>query len=335
MAVLSRQPELRGPGPSAGARVLPRVAAAVRGLRARRPHRPRPHDRADRRGRRRARSSCATSGRAPTRCARRWRRRSPRSSSRPSTGASGTATITGATCRRRPVPSTTGTRPRPTSGSRRSSRTSARRGPIGDIEGARVLVKVGDSITTDHISPAGSIKADSPAGQLPARARRRARGLQLLRRAARQPRGDDARHVREHPPAQRDGARHRGVVHDPPVRAARSRASTTRPSATAPRARRSPCSPARSTAAARAATGRRRVPTCSGVRFVIAESYERIHRSNLVGMGVLPLQYASGRVRGLARPRRARETFAVRGLDARHHAGADRRRSRRSPTTAP
>src|SRR5439155_26784733 len=35
----------------------------------------------------------------------------------------------------------------------------------GDIGGARVLVKVGDSITTDHISPAGSIKKDSPAGQ--------------------------------------------------------------------------------------------------------------------------------------------------------------------------
>src|SRR6185295_19797203 len=34
----------------------------------------------------------------------------------------------------------------------------------GDIEGARILVKVGDSITTDHISPAGSIKRDSPAG---------------------------------------------------------------------------------------------------------------------------------------------------------------------------
>ena len=39
---------------------------------------------------------------------------------------------------------------------------------LGDVEGARVLVKVGDSITTDHISPAGSIKPDSPAGQLPA-----------------------------------------------------------------------------------------------------------------------------------------------------------------------
>ena len=70
---------------------------------------------------------------------------------------------------------------------------------------SRVL---GDSVTTDHISPAGSIKRDSPAGRVPDRARRRAQGLQLLRLAARQPRGDDARHVRQHPPAQ--PARRRG-----------------------------------------------------------------------------------------------------------------------------
>src|SRR5262249_62311890 len=38
-------------------------------------------------------------------------------------------------------------------------------GPIGDIKGARVLALLGDSITTDHISPAGSIKKDSPAGK--------------------------------------------------------------------------------------------------------------------------------------------------------------------------
>ena len=42
-------------------------------------------------------------------------------------------------------------------------------GPISDINGARVLALLGDSITTDHISPAGSIKKDSPAGQVPDR----------------------------------------------------------------------------------------------------------------------------------------------------------------------
>ncbi len=55
-------------------------------------------------------------------------------------------------------------------------------------------------------------------------------------------------------------------------------------------------------------------PSLLGVRFVIAESYERIHRSNLVGMGVLPLQFAPGDSAaslGLT----GRETFSVRGLD--------------------
>ena len=85
--------------------------------------------------------------------------------------------------------------------------------PVTDIDGARVLVKVGDSVTTDHISPAGSIRADSPAGALPGRARRRAPGLQLLRLAARQPRGDDPGHLRQHPAAQPDRAGNRRRLH--------------------------------------------------------------------------------------------------------------------------
>ena len=44
----------------------------------------------------------------------------------------------------------------------------------------------------------------------------------------------------------------------------------------------------------RAGTGRRRGPNLLGIRFAIAESYERIHRSNLVGMGILPLQFQAG-----------------------------------------
>ena len=56
--------------------------------------------------------------------------------------------------------------------------------PIQPISGARVLVMVGDSVTTDHISPAGSIKKDSPGGQLPDGARRAAARLQQLRLAA-------------------------------------------------------------------------------------------------------------------------------------------------------
>ena len=89
---------------------------------------------------------------------------------------------------------------------------------VTDIEGARVLALLGDSVTTDHISPAGSIKKDSPAGPLPPGARRRGQGLQLLRLTARQPRGDDARHVREHPPAQPARAGHRGRRDEVPRR---------------------------------------------------------------------------------------------------------------------
>ena len=57
---------------------------------------------------------------------------------------------------------------------------------IEDIRSARVLAVLGDSVTTDHISPAGSIPADGPAGKVSDRAGRQTRRLQLLRGAARQ-----------------------------------------------------------------------------------------------------------------------------------------------------
>ena len=94
-------------------------------------------------------------------------------------------------------------------------------GAVEDIVGARCLVMLGDSVTTDHISPAGAIKPDSPAGQVPRRARRRAQGLQLVRLAPRQPRGDGARHVRERAPAQPARPRLRGDVDGAPARRAR------------------------------------------------------------------------------------------------------------------
>ena len=59
-----------------------------------------------------------------------------------------------------------------------------------------------------------------------------------------------------------------------------------------------------------------------GVRAVLAESFERIHRSNLVGMGVLPLEFVAGRVGGVARAHRPRGV-------------PHRRASRRSPTDGP
>ena len=73
--------------------------------------------------------------------------------------------------------------------------------PPRDIEGARVLVVVGDSVTTDHISPAGSIARTSPAGHVADRARRGPARLQQLRQPPWPPRGDDARHLRQHPAA--------------------------------------------------------------------------------------------------------------------------------------
>ena len=74
--------------------------------------------------------------------------------------------------------------------------------PLEDINDARVLAVLGDSVTTDHISPAGIDQAGRPGRAVPQRQPRRDGRLQLIRLAPRQPRGDDARHVRQHPPAQ-------------------------------------------------------------------------------------------------------------------------------------
>ena len=93
--------------------------------------------------------------------------------------------------------------------------------PIQPIQGARVLAKLGDSVTTDHISPAGAIAVGSPGRRVPHRARRRAQGLEQLWLSARQPRGDDAGHVCQYPHPQRAGARRRGG----PIRATCLRAS--------------------------------------------------------------------------------------------------------------
>ena len=60
---------------------------------------------------------------------------------------------------------------------------------IADIKGARVLAVLGDSITTDHISPAGIDQEEQPGRAVPHRPRRRRQGLQLVRVTARQPRG--------------------------------------------------------------------------------------------------------------------------------------------------
>ena len=184
--------------------------------------------------------------------------------------------------------------------------------PAGDIEGARVLVKVGDSITTDHISPAGSIKADAPAGVY-----LRGRGVEPVdfnsygaRRGNHEVmmRGTFANiRLRNElaPGTEGSWTTHlpTGEVTSVFEASERYRADGTSLAVLAGKEYGSGSS--RDWAA--------KGPNLLGVRFVIAESYERIHRSNLVGMGVLPLQYAAGDSAaslGLT----GRETLSVHGL---------------------
>ena len=111
---------------------------------------------------------------------------------------------------------------------------------------------------------------------------------------------------------------------------------------TARKACRSSCWPVVSMARAHRGTGRPRAPALLGVKAVIAGSYERIHRSNLVGMGILPLQYQPGDSAaslGLT----GRESFSILGLEAgltprqtvavvaRDEQGEERRFTRRGP----
>ena len=160
------QPQLRGAHPPGGEGELPGLAAARRCLRARGANGHRLRDRADRCSeRRQATSTCATSGRARARSARRSRRLfEPSSSPRPTTTSSPATTPGG----RSPCPkdsSSGGSRTRRTFDSPRTSKECrVSPGTVSDIADACVLVWLGDSVTTDHISPAGSIKEGSPAG---------------------------------------------------------------------------------------------------------------------------------------------------------------------------
>ena len=111
----------------------------------------------------------------------------------------------------------------------------------------------------------GLVQGDASGRRLPAGAAGAGQRVQLLRLAARQPRGDDARHLRQHPHPERDARRGRGRLHPRAGRRARSR-STTPPWPGRRRACRWWWSRARSTAPARRATGRPRARRCSGSR---------------------------------------------------------------------
>jgi len=185
-------------------------------------------------------------------------------------------------------------------------------GSIGDIENARVLALLGDSVTTDHISPAGAIKADSPAGL----------------------------YLREHGVAQKDfnsyGSRRgnhevmmRGTFAN--IRLRNQLAPGTEGGVTvhlpdgeqtsiyeAAMQYKADNIPAIVIAGKEYGSGSSRDwaakgPSLLGIRAAIAESYERIHRSNLVGMGILPLQFMDGEsaaVLGLS----GREVFSISGV---------------------
>ncbi|WP_419809768.1 aconitate hydratase AcnA [Sphingomonas sp.] len=163
--------------------------------------------------------------------------------------------------------------------------------PVTDIHDARALAILGDSITTDHISPAGSIKADSPAGSW--LQERQVSRADFNSYGAR--RGNDNVMVRgtfanirirnEMVPGIEGGMTRYGTETIPIYDAAmRYKADGV---------------PLVIVAGLEYGTGSSRDWAAKGtnllgVRAVIAESFERIHRSNLVGMGVLPLQFAEG-----------------------------------------
>ncbi|MCM2324496.1 MAG: aconitate hydratase AcnA [Oligoflexia bacterium] len=186
--------------------------------------------------------------------------------------------------------------------------------PVNDIRGARVLVLLGDSITTDHISPAGSFSKTSPAGQylmsLGVQPRdfnsygaRRGNHEVMVRGTFANVRlknllvpgveGGVTRHLP-------DGARL--SIHDASLKYQREG------------------TPLIVLAGKEYGTGSSRDwaakgPKLLGIRAVIAESFERIHRSNLIGMGILPLQFQPGESHqslGLT----GTETFDIEGLAA-------------------
>ncbi|MDR6834137.1 MULTISPECIES: aconitate hydratase AcnA [unclassified Sphingopyxis] len=175
--------------------------------------------------------------------------------------------------------------------------------PVSDIVNARPLAILGDSITTDHISPAGSIKADSPAGKW----------------------------LMEHQVSKADfnsyGARRghhdvmmRGTFANiriknemvPGIEGGMSRyGSEVMPIYDAAMRHKADGTPLVVIAGKEYGTGSSRDWAAKGtnllgVRAVIVESFERIHRSNLVGMGVLPLQFLDGE---------SRETLGLTGDD--------------------
>ncbi|MGI5272963.1 aconitate hydratase [Nonomuraea sp. CA-218870] len=188
--------------------------------------------------------------------------------------------------------------------------------PVADISGARVLVKVGDSVTTDHISPAGSIKVGTPAAEY-----LREHGVEVKdfnsygsRRGNHEVmiRGTFAniRLRNQIAPGTEGGYTRDFTQPDAPVSFIYD-ASVNYAAQGTPLVVLAGKEYGSGSSRDWAAKG----TALLGVRAVIAESYERIHRSNLIGMGVLPLQFPEGQTAdslGLT----GEETFDITGVEA-------------------
>ncbi|MDC0768578.1 aconitate hydratase AcnA [Streptomyces sp. HD] len=186
--------------------------------------------------------------------------------------------------------------------------------PVSDIAGARVLAKLGDSVTTDHISPAGAIKADTPAGKYLTEhgVERRDFNSYGSRRGNHEVmiRGTFAniRLRNQIAPGTEGGYTRDFTQADAPVSFIYD-ASQNYQAAGIPLVILGGKEYGSGSSRDWAAKG----TALLGVKAVITESYERIHRSNLIGMGVLPLQFPAGQSAdslGLT----GEETFSIAGI---------------------
>ncbi|GAA1960408.1 aconitate hydratase AcnA [Nocardioides panacihumi] len=186
--------------------------------------------------------------------------------------------------------------------------------PVTDIEAARVLLKLGDSVTTDHISPAGNIKKDSPAGtyltehgveqrDFNSYGSRRGNHEVMIRGTF-----ANIRLRNQIAPGTEGGVTRDFTQTDGPVTSVYEASQSYQAAGT----------PLVVLAGKEYGSGSSRDWAAKGtallgVKAVIAESYERIHRSNLIGMGVIPLQFPEGQSAeslGLT----GEETFSISGI---------------------
>ncbi|MCW2870119.1 aconitate hydratase AcnA [Actinacidiphila oryziradicis] len=193
--------------------------------------------------------------------------------------------------------------------------------PVTDITGARVLAKLGDSVTTDHISPAGAIKADTPAGKYLTEhgVERRDFNSYGSRRGNHEVmiRGTFANiRLRNQVAPGTEGGFTRDFTQEGAPVSFIYDASQNYQAAGVPLVILAGKEYGSGSSRDWAAKG----TSLLGVKAVVAESYERIHRSNLIGMGVLPLQFpegASAANLGLT----GEETFSVTGVTALNDGG--------------